>query len=299
MENGVGIVAANRTGMDKVMDCRAAPSYVVTPEGNVLLDHTSEDSRFFLVEYPLERHCFSRRLRQEMTDLRRPWNYNAIALDASMLDDFPGMWGLPLAGPIEVRCLVPPAEGPTPEEAVKTRFDMPCFLVLPPDRDGWHLQELIRQSRENGFAAAIQKLPPDTPLPIIIHGGRVTRIDPGRDSCVVDFGPARVALVLSEALYHPETAVALSKQGCDIIVTQACSLNDKTRLLMGIKSLERVVVAVAAPDGASICEPPVGHERWHETKLDEPGICTTIIDTAQTRKKRFLDRVDMEALLCR
>jgi hypothetical protein len=299
LENGVGIVAANRTGVDKIMDCRAAPSYAITPGGTVLLDHTSDDSCTLLVEYPISQHCLPRCLREEMTALRRPWNYNGIALDASGLDDFPGMWGLPTAGPVEVLCIVPGRERPAPEEIARTPWDVPRLLVLPPGVDGLPMRDLVRQSQEGGFALAVQTWSSGRPMPTLIHEGRVTALSPDMDSLVADFGPSRVALVRSESLHHPETSVALSKQGCDIIVTQADSLDDDTRLVLGIKSLERVAVAVAAPDGATICEPPAGHERWHETKLAGPGICTAVIDTAKTRKKRFLDRVDMEALLTR
>ncbi len=300
LENGIGIIAANRTGIDKVMDCRTAPSYAVMPEGTVLVDHTSDESRFFLVEYPLERHCFPRRLREEMTALRRPQNYNAIALDASGLEDFPGMWGLPPAGPIEIRCLVPQVDIPSLEEIVRTPWDVPRLIVLPPSVDGLPMKEVIRQSKEDYFAVAGWTLAGGgRRLPALIHEGQVTSLDPGLGSVTVNFGPARIALVQSEALRHPETAVALSKQGCDIVVAQADSLSEDIRLILGIKSLERLAVAVAAPDGATICGPPDGHERWHETKLYEPGICAAVINTAKTRKKRFLDRVDLEALLCR
>lgn len=141
--------------------------------------------------------------------------------------------------------------------------------------------------------------PSGSALPALVSEGRLTCLSPDKNSVMVDFGPARIALVRSESLRHPEAAVALSKQGCDIIVSQAGHLDDDTRLLLGVKSLERAAVAVATPEGATICEPPEGHERWHETMLREPGVCAAVVDTARTRKKRFLDRVDLEVLLRR
>jgi predicted amidohydrolase len=304
LENGVGLIAANRTGLDCRMDCRTAPSFALTPEGTVLLDGTSEDSRIFFVEYPLEKHRFPLSLREEMAAVRRPWDYNAIALDSSGLDDFPGMWGLPVAGSIEIRCLIPPPGRVSPSDrgkALRTgESNAPRLLVLPPGINGILLQEVIRQSKEERTAIVLEiRSPSGSALPALVSEGRLTCLSPGSNSAIVDFGPARLALVRSEALKHPEQAVALSKQGCDIIVSQAESLDGDTRLLLGVKCLERVVVAVAAPEGAIICDPPDGHERWHETMLWEPGVCTAVVDTARTRKKRFLDRVDLGVLLRR
>ncbi len=304
LENGVGVVAANRTGIDRRMDCREAPSYAVTPEGRILLDQTSEDNRLFLVEYPLERHRFPCRLREEMEALRRPWDYNAIALDVSGMDDFPGMWGLPVPGSLDVRCYIPPTgQAPTaglPEEATASPERSHTLLLLPPAMRGLPLPRLL--GLVEGKPLAIVTESPSFgggPSLTFFSDSRVVSLSPGMDSTMVDFGPVRIGLARSKALRHPETAVALSKQGCDLLVTQTDSLGDDDRLVLGIKSLERTVVAVAARDGATICEPPEGHERWRETLLREPGICSTTIDTGRTRKKRFLDRVDMEVLLSR
>ncbi|OPY64620.1 MAG: (R)-stereoselective amidase [Syntrophorhabdaceae bacterium PtaU1.Bin034] len=304
LENGTGLVAANRTGLDRMMDCRTAPSFALAPDGAVLLDETAEDTRTFFVEYPLEGHRFPSRLREEMAAARCPRDYNAIALDSSGLDDFPGMWGLPASGLIEIRCLVP-SPGPTPlpgmgDPSWAGESGIPRVLVLPPGIHGVPLQEIIRQSREGRTAMVTEtRSPSGSALPALVSEGRLTCLSPDKNSVMVDFSPARIALVRSESLRHPEAAVALSKQGCDIIVSQAGHLDDDTRLLLGVKSLERAAVAVATPEGATICEPPEGHERWHETMLREPGVCAAVVDTARTRKKRFLDRVDLEVLLRR
>jgi predicted amidohydrolase len=305
LENGLGLIAANRTGLDSRMDCRLAPSYALTPEGTLLLDETAEDSTIFFVAYPLEGHCFPSRLRKEMTASRSPRDYSAVALDSSGLDNYPGMWGLPAAGSIEVRCLVSSSNAaPLPHAAGwhgTGEYDGPRLLTLPPGMNGIGLQEeFIRRTKEERLVVAMEmRSPSGSAVPALVSAGRLTCLSAGTDSVMADFGPARIALVRSEALKHPETAVALSKQGCDIVVSQAESLDDDTRLLLGVKCLERVVVAVAAPDGATICEPPEGHERWRETMRREPGSCAAVVNTARTRKKRFLDRVDLGVLLKR
>ncbi len=304
LENGVGLIAANRTGLDRRMDCRAARSFALTPGGTVLLDEADENTHIFFVEYPLEKDRFSSDLRQQMAATRRPWDYNAIALDSSDLEDFSGMWGLPASGPIDIRCLVPSLGQAFPSDiakAARTReSDIPRLLVLPAGINGILLQEIIRRSRDERIAIVMETSSPSgSGIPALLSEGRLTCLSPDQGSVIVDFGPARIALVRSDALRHPELAVALSKEGCDIIVAQADTLDDDTRLLLGVKCLERVAVAVAAPEGATICDPPDGHERWHETMLRKPGVCAAVVNTTKTRKKRFLDRVDLGVLLRR
>jgi hypothetical protein len=162
------------------------------------------------------------------------------------------------------------------------------------------VQELVSLIGERAAALVTETATPSgRPAPVIISGKNLTVLGPDMNAAMVDFGPARIALVRPEALRHPEQAVALSKQGCDIIVSQASRLDDDDRLTLGIKCLERLVVAVAAPDGATICEPPETHERWRETERRAPGVCAASFETGRLRKKRFLDRVDLEALLRR
>jgi len=302
LENGAGFIAANRTGLDRRMDCRCAPSYAAAPDGRVLLDETSESSCVFYVEYPLADHRFPSDLRYEMAAARRPRDYNAIALDASGLDDFPALWGLPASGTMNIQCLIP-ADASSFQESVMDSMQAmrgeKGLLVLPPV-PRLSLDELALCSGKTDVAVAAETTSPaGAPLPVLVAGGRITCMAADADSIMTDFECARIALVRRSALLHPETAVALSKQGCDIIVSQVDALDRDSRLLLGIKCLERAVVVVAGRNGATICVPPEGHERWHETMLQEPGICAASVDTARTRKKRFLDRVDLEVLLRR
>lgn len=303
LENGVGVIAVNRTGIDKRMDCRTAPSYALAPEGRVLLDAVAPKTAIHWVAYPLEEGHFPSRLRLARMAARRPRDYDAIALDASGLDDFTGLWGLPAPASLTLKCLVPPASGGPLVDLIESEaasIAEPALLLCPSALKPFHRAELVGLTKETKLALVTHAVCPTGPsVPAFCCDGQVTPLPPEANSVLADFGPARVALVRSEALCHPEQAVALSKQGCDIAVVLAEQLDDDSRLLMGVKSLEKMVVAVAAPDGATICEPPETHERWRETLRREPGACTVVIDTAMTRKKRFLERVDLGVLLKR
>ena len=96
---------------------------------------------------------------------------------------------------------------------------------------------------------------------------------------------------------HPEMAVALSKSGCDLVALSEETLNSEIRLLSGVKTTERIAVAVCAGNGASVCMIPEGHQRWEEKSIDSAGLCTYELDTSKTRKKRFQERIDYDLLL--
>ncbi len=298
IENGVGIIAVNRTGVDRAMDCQEAPSYAVTPNGTVLLDATSKTSKVYLVEYPLEEGHFPSRLRKKIMSTRTPEDYNAISLDMCGVEDLSGLWKLPPPGTIKIQCFVPSGSG-FPPGFKKKLFDntdeIPRLAIVPYLEKDCSLEEFLKYS-EKTPTAIVTKIHSSLAL---ISRGKIDYIPPERPSKMFDFLKARIGVVKSEALYHPEKAVSLSKQGCDIIVSQTEALDDKTRLILGIKCLERAVVAVSSCNSATICVPPQGHERWHETTLKEPGICEVAVDTNFTRKKRFLERVDFRVLLKR
>jgi predicted amidohydrolase len=222
LENGVGIVAVNRTGIDKRMDCRNAPSYGLTPDGRVLLDAVASETTIHWVEYPLEEGRFPSQLRRQRMAARHPRDYDAIALDASGLDDFSGLWGLPTPGPMTVKCLVPPFALGRLTDLLRNETAMaacPTLFLLPPSGDVLSSHtELVRLTTWEKSAIVTQAVSPaGTVVPAFYSGGRMIPMPPDANSVIADFGYARVACSGAEALRHPGTAVALSKQGCDIV----------------------------------------------------------------------------------
>jgi len=304
LENGMGVIACNRTGVDRHMDCRSSSSYAVTGEGDVLLDGISESSCLWMVDYPLENGRLASRHRQAAMTRRRPEDYQALYLDVNGMQDFAGFWRLPRGGELDIRCVVP--EGPEQtqaalEAAVRQALPIPTLFVLPwspPALPASTLQRLV-QGRNMAVAApvagaeemgsSITLLAPDGP--VLLPSNAV--------SVKADFGPSRLALARLDALRHPELVTALSKQGCDFVVTGTGTLTPDDLLLLGVRTIERTAVAVAGTNGAAVFEPPVGHAPWGETLLHGRGTCVARLHTNSLRNKRFHDRVDMELLLRR
>jgi len=114
---------------------------------------------------------------------------------------------------------------------------------------------------------------------------------------IMEAGPLRIGICSEKELFHPETAVACSKLGCDLVIVSAGELDQQAPLIFGIKSIEKCVIAVSSKNMAFICEPPVGHAPWKEKKILKQGNCRMSLDSKRTRQKRFQDRLDFEVLL--
>jgi predicted amidohydrolase len=298
LENGIGVIGCNRTGMDRRMDCTGCPSYAVAPDGRVLLDATSEVPCIWMVDYPLENGKLPSAHREALMATRRPREFTTISLDMNGLDDFSALWGLPETGPLDVRCLIPasPEEAAGMlESAAHETYGTPTLLIFPrgvgPASKEW-ISELAAQRN----LAVVAEVDGNGTCSFLATSRNVT-LRPNESCVMADFGPARLALAHPDTLRHPEYAVALSKQGCDLLVTTAAELDPDSRLLLAVKCLERAAVALVDRQGAMVCEPPEGHSPWKETVACGPGVCSVRLETATLRTKRFLDRVNMEALL--
>ncbi len=298
LENGIGVIGCNRTGPDRRMDCTTCPSYAVAPDGRVLLEAASESSSIWMVDYPLENGKLPSARREALMAARRPREFTAISLDMNGLDDFSGLWGLPRAGALDVRCLIPesPEEAAGALESAARETDGTPTLLIFPRGVGPASRERIAELAAQRNLAVVGEAD-GTGDCMFMSASRNLTLRPDESCVMADFGPARVALAHPEALRHPEYAVALSKQGCDLIITTAEELDSDARLLLAVKCLERAAVVLVDRRGAMVCEPPEGHSPWKETVAFGPGVCSVRLDTATLRTKRFLDRVNMEVLL--
>jgi len=145
LENGFGVVGCNRTGLDRVMDCRACRSYAVTAFGEVLLDAACPHSKVWMVNYPLEAGRLSSQVRTAKLAERRPDDFGALYLDVNGLTDFAALWGLPAGGPLDVRCLVSESREQAAADVKRAADDcdsVPTLLVLPRGGGGFSAEEL-------------------------------------------------------------------------------------------------------------------------------------------------------------
>lgn len=304
LENGYGVVGCNRTGLDRIMDCRTCRSYAVTASGEVLLDEASPVSAVWIVHHPLQGGRLPSDIREARMSERRPEEFGALYLDMNGIEDFGGFWGLPAGGPLDVRCVVPESREQASTFLGLAAGDcdsVPTLLVLPRGIGAFSREALARLVEERPLAIVADLSGPNGEPPAygLFSSTQGISLLSGESFAVADFGPARIALVRAESLAHPEVAVSLSKQGCDLLVTCPDRFGPDDRLLLGVKCLDRSAIAAVSREGAMICEPPKGHETWKEALVTGHGVCSARLDTVALRSKRFYDRVDMEVLLRR
>jgi predicted amidohydrolase len=296
LENGFGVVVCNRTGADTTLDFSPAHSYAVTGGGAALADLAAPESAICHVHYPLQDGVLASAPRDTILERRSPEAYAALSLNVNGLAGFSGMWGLPEAGKLVVECVASAERLPVSAG----KGDLPRVIIAPPGGTALdHAQvSALTGSGPIAVVATVRTGESGCPVYGLYANNALVALSADRPATMVDFGPARIALAWPEALRHPELSVALSKQGCDLVVAAtAGTLSQDDRLVLGVKSLDRLALAMVGANGASICVPPLGHGRWEEETLDASGKCRREIDTAVMRRKYFEDRVDLPVLL--
>lgn len=306
LENGFYLAACNRTGKDLVMDCTGAVSAVIDPSGATLVSGSSENSRIFYADLPLDAQgrmdtgLRRARMKSRNVDLCRgiyltPW-----------IDDLTLYYKLPEPGMLDVHCFVPPSGGMNAsalEAAVKEGDkDRPVLWVLPKTDPDWINQEdLVTISKHHGVAFALSLgVSPENPAPCLITPQGIQSFsvpDAEFPFKLLHYGPAAIAMVPMDAFRHPELAVVLAKLGCDLVVISEETLSPEDLLLSRMRVLNGVAVASCAGNAAGITSMEGIHGNLDHRHQNGPGSCSLVLDTAKTRKKNFLYRLDYDLLL--
>lgn len=92
LENEMYVLACNRTGMDRVMDCNLAQSFVVNPQGEAAVQISSSDDTIIYGSLPRDKV----RMRNPLSE-RRPQCYGNITLDPYSHVSIEFLLGLPKA----------------------------------------------------------------------------------------------------------------------------------------------------------------------------------------------------------
>lgn len=100
LENGLYILACNRTGRDRVMDCRFAQSYIINPEGEASVQVSSSDDTIIYGTLSLGASAAP-----DLLCLRRPQCYGNITLDPFSHLNIELLLGLPKAADFTVATL--------------------------------------------------------------------------------------------------------------------------------------------------------------------------------------------------
>ena len=311
LENGIYLAACNRTGIDRIMDCRKGASCVFDPMGRALLQATeANDSQILLVDLPLtnDGRLDSEPRRQRMAS-RCPRHYHDCYRNLRAIQDLTTFLNLPTPAVLGIQAVVPeknehPADALmqclSNRESASGLFLLPWFdysdeaLRRIGEIAGRHQVEVVTCRRTPSTCHGLV-FAPDSQIRSLPLALSACEEEPNQG--IVDLASARLKLAPFDFLDHPEAAVAAAKRGCDLAVTFADQLTEDQRLLAGVRTIEYLAVACTAPGMAQICLSPEGHQRWEE-RIAGPGeVCHLSLDTRHTRQKRFQDNIDFEMLL--
>ena len=312
MENGFYLVACNRTGIDRTMDCRKAASCGFDLKGRMLLDASHEDSQIFIVDLPLtvdgglddttRRHCLASRC---------PDRYNDCYLNLRPIQDLTSFLNLPAPDTLSIHGVVPQKDE-HPIDALLRHLNgqsaSPGLFILPwfdySDKALRHIGEIADNHQVDVVTCRLTSnghrcfaFPVDADVqnwPFALSACEQVAGYPQ-----IDFASARLKLAAFDLLTHPEAVVAVAKKGCDLVVAFDEHLTDDKRLLAGVRTIENLAVAGCAPANAGIWLPPEGHQRWEEYVAGPGEVCHCVLDTHRTRQKRFQDNIDFDILLKR
>ncbi|ADW19233.1 Nitrilase/cyanide hydratase and apolipoprotein N-acyltransferase [Desulfobulbus propionicus DSM 2032] len=310
LENGLFVLACNRTGKDLLMDCRHAPSAIVSPQGIVQLQKCSRTSKLLRINLPLNAdHKLLSGNRLKRLTSRSTDHVHPCTLNRTGIDDLTTFLHLPPPGKLEVRChcseqagAIPPIRNTNPnsEGGADTLHLLPINDYDDADMANLHdwcvsQGQKILLVRTMEAVKAVYWFDGHTrPFSLGVFSDSVAMPIPF--PCC-DCGPARIHLLPERALYHPEMVLACAKEGADVVVIFSRSFTDAVQLLGGARTVEQVAVVVISAGGAGIWLPPEGHQRWQETLVQQGENGGVILDTRKTRVKRFQDRIDYPTLL--
>lgn len=311
LENGMAVVACNRTGQDLSMDCHQAPSVLIDNQGDVLLLEQKANSTLLLADLPLtDQGLLPSRQRQQRMAGRRIGEIHTCYLNRNGINDFTTFLQLPPPGMLPLWC----HSADSPQFVLDSLVELQgttanlggALHILPQlnyrDADLVHVQQWCMQTGGSALLAYSS----DSEQAMLWFAGaegaqrwpwpRQNEPTPALPSGF-DCGPARIHVLFAEALLHPELILACAKQGADLVVILADHFDTRLQLLGGARTIDQAAVAVCSPRGAGVWMPPEGHERWAEVLATPRERCGVVLDTCKTRQKRFQDRIDFHTLL--
>lgn len=313
LENGVYLAGCNRSGMDRIMDCRNASSCVYDPSGELLLHGSKAESHIFTADLPLtQKGRLCRQRRRQCLGRRRPEFYHDCYLNLRMIPDLTPFYNLSEPGELDLYCVVP-QENQHPTAALdaqlkKSQPEKGSLFLLPAfaysEENLLQMAQNARRQQVGILTRAVNKGGKDR----IILADKEERKEweiyaPAPDRLferpVFDFGPARIHLATAADIAHPEPALVAAKKGGDLLIAMEENLSPQTTMLGGIRTIEQLAVGLCGRNAAGLWRPPDGHKRWRETLAGPGRGCRMNLDTRLTRRKIFQDNVDFELLLRR
>lgn len=230
-QNGLPLLACNRTGIDGQFDARTAPTAVVTPDGTVATRHVGDEESIVFAQLPLVDGWIAQQREAALAGRDPTLWQEALRAPAANRPDGSSA-GTPS---VTIHVVTDPTAGGGPRDLIVLPAGYPPRSV-----DG----SLVLGCDDQGTWAA----------------DRVGIRRRTRAALAVTQGSWRVGVLSAAEAHHPEAVIGLVRSGCDIVaVSAARPIADDVRRF-GVAALDRAVIAVAAPGRALLAIPPLACE---------------------------------------
>ncbi len=228
-QNGLPLLACNRTGVDGTFDARTGPTAVIDPGGEVRLEYVSDEEHVVLTDVPLTDGRVAQRRDAALADRRTQLWSDAMCS--------PAMRGRTAHASTRVHVATDPA----------ARFPAGAdVVVLPAGRAPARVPNagLVVGSDERGAW--------------VLDGDNVYREPSGLLTCAA--AGRRLGVLTEAQTGHPEAIIGLVRRGCDLVAVPLSRPVDNDVRRLGVLALERAALAVAAPGRAVLAIPPTACE---------------------------------------
>lgn len=283
IENGVYVLACNRSGKEKKIDFTRSQSCVFNPQGKKILQEFSGKGSIFSVSIPLDKSGMLSNTDRKFRLSSRATNlYYPITLARTYFDELTSFLGVPSAiANAEVITI-----SSNYDKAICLDNNHKIQIVLYP-QDYKHRPE--RPLTEGEIAALDDKT-----IKIGLPQGKEKIYSLARDKIeCFPIGPFMVCPATLEEAMHPEFAYAAAKSGADILIIFSRIISKEELIVLQARTAEQVSIALAGQTSA-IFLPSRGHCTW-EQYVSKNTFCSKIMDEDFfKRRKRFQDKIAFE-----
>jgi predicted amidohydrolase len=300
LENGVYLVAVNRTGIESNLDCQKAVSYVFDPSGKELLSYSGPE-KIITVSLKLEKNgTLPSENREKIISQRKPHLYYHVCSNLNSLRNITSYLKLPDPGNLDIFALSP-GKNNDPLKFFQHHLPMltPGSLVLLPQYNypKKHLALIQREAARGDFKVILS-----TPkakekvyhlLGLDCKTIKLTQ-NPQTDS--IDIGPARIFLGQLSDMLQPELGIAVAKHGCDLALFCQEEISHKEEFMMSLRPIEQLAVAGCGMNLSFIKLIPSGHQIGSGARALAGEKCSYVLDTKTVRNKRFQDKINYELI---
>ncbi|MDR2459601.1 MAG: carbon-nitrogen hydrolase family protein [Deltaproteobacteria bacterium] len=303
LENGIFLIAVNRTGSDgQHFNCSTAESFVIDPLGNVLYRLQSEESKILYAHLPLDEGKLGQGARKrKIFESRKPEMYHRLYANLSFHRDLTSSFNMEPAAAIDLQLMAPGRETPTDFVlAQQSCLYNGNIVVLPlwpyKDYDIDTLREVAKAAGVRFFTAKEEE-GLRTHIMVDKDGATFIPMEANKPPKSLDIlKPLYIMPVRGRDLIHPELALCGAKMGLDALIAIEESIGATERFLVSMRPIEQLAVAYCAQNGAAVGLVPDGHSPGRGANCPEGTVLSYTIDTRDLRVKRFQDRVDFPVI---